>query len=344
MTVVVRHEAETETNVVEQMQVGLALRNFAPAGERLDFEEMSRYTVRAEELGFSSVFAWDHLFLGTRTYFPFYEALTTLAALAARTERIRLGTGVLILPLRDPTTLAKVTATIDLISGGRFVLGAAAGWYEKEFAALGIPFKGRGRVLVRNLELLKRLWEEDSVDAEADGVDGRPGALQLRRVVMAPKPAQRPRPPILLGGYVDVVLRRVVDMADGWLTYLYRPESFDESWRRLCGFAEEAGRDPATLRNASQVPICIDDSYEAADRRVRRFVERYFDVPPWSNASLDSAIRGTPEQCVEQMAEHAAVGVQEMVLMPADYDLEQVEAIGAAVLPAFSPAPVGSPA
>lgn len=322
--------------MAESLKLGLALKNFAPAEERLDFDDLVTYATRAEELGFSSLFAWDHLFLGTKTYFPFYESLTLLGALAARTQRIRLGTGVLVMPLRDPTTLAKMTATIDLISNGRFVLGAAAGWYEKEFEALGVPFKRRGKVLLRNLEILKRLWTEDSVDHEAEGVDGTPGVLQLRRVVMAPKPVQRPRPPILLGGYVDVVLRRVAQHADGWLTYLYRPESFAESWTKLRDFAEEAGRDPGDLLNVSQVPICIDDSYGAADRRAKRFAERYFDVPPWSNATMESAIRGTADQCAEQIAEHARVGVQELVLMPVDYDLEQVEAVGEVIMPAFS--------
>lgn len=320
----------------EQLRLGLALKNFAPAEEPLDFEELAAYTARAEALGFSSVFAWDHLFLGTKTYFPFLESLTVLAALAARTERIRLGTGVLVMALRDPTTLAKVTSTIDLISGGRFVLGTASGWYKKEFEALGVPFDRRGKVLVRNLEILTRLWSEQSVDHVADGADGSPGALELRRVVMEPKPVQQPRPPILLGGYADVVLKRAATLADGWLTYLYRPESFTSSWDKIRRYAEQAGRDPDSLQNASQVPICVADSYEDADRRVKHFVERYFDVPPWSDATVESAIRGTPEQCAEQIAEHAAVGVHELVLMPVDYDLQQVEVIGQQILPAFA--------
>lgn len=322
--------------MAEQLRLGLALKNFAPADESLSYGELVTYAQRAEELGFSSLFAWDHLFLGTKTYFPFFESLTLLGALAAVTERVRLGTGVLVLPLRDPTTLAKVTATIDLISNGRFVLGTAAGWYEKEFEALGIPFKRRGKVLVRNLEILKRLWTEDSVSLEAEGVDGSPGALQLRRVVMEPKPVQQPRPPILLGGYADVVFRRIAEHADGWLTYLYRPESFAASWSKLRGYAEETGRNPDDLQNVSQVPICIADSFGEADKRSKRFVERYFDVPPWSEASLESAIRGTVEECAEQIAEHARVGVQELVLMPVDYDLEQVEIIGRELLPRFS--------
>lgn len=315
------------------LKVGLALKNFAPADEPLDVGQLFAYATRAEELGFSSLFAWDHLFLGTRTYFPFLESLTVLAALAARTERIRLGTGVLVLPLRDPTTLAKVTSTIDVISRGRFVLGTAAGWYAKEFEALGIPFDRRGRVLVRNLELLKRLWAEPSVDYETDGTDGGAGRLRLRRVVMEPKPAQQPRPPILLGGYVDVVFQRIAAHADGWLTYLYRPETFVQSWSRLRDHAERAGRDPDQLLNASQVPICVADSYAEADRRSQRFIERYFDVPPWSQATVESAIRGTPEQCAEQILEHEAAGVQELVLMPWEYAPEQVDAIARDVLP-----------
>lgn len=310
------------------MRLGLALRNFAPQDEPLDFDGLVDYAQRAERLGFSSLWVWDHLFLGARNAFPFYESLSVLAALAARTSTVRLGTGVLVLPLRDPVTLAKVTATIDHISGGRFVLGTASGWYEREFDALGVPFRRRGRLVERNLELLKRLWTEDVVDGSAPGLDGTPDRLRFRNVVLLPKPVQRPRPPIMLGGYADSVLRRAATLADGWLTYLYTPTAFEESWAVVRRHAEAAGRDPATLRNVSQVPICVGDSAAEAERRVRAFIDRYMDVPPWSKASPDSAIRGTVAQCAEQIAAHAEAGVQELVLIPADYDPEQVEVIG----------------
>jgi len=143
---------------------------------------------------------------------------------------------------------------------------------------------------------------------------------------------------VLIGGYVDRVLRRVATMSDGWLTYFYTPASFRSAWGRIRDHAEAAGRDPDSLTNVAQVPICVSSSFEDADRRVRAFVAEYFDVPAWSESSPDSAIRGTPEQCASQLAEHFAAGTQHVVLVPCDYALDQVERIAAEVLPALRPA------
>lgn len=324
------------------IKLGLTLKNFVPADEPIEFDELIRHAVRAEELGFSSLYAWDHFFLGTRTFFPMFESLTVLTAIATATSRIRLGTGVLVLPLRDPTILAKVTASIDALSNGRLTLGFAAGWYKKEFEAIGVPFERRGKILVRNLEIIQALWTEDMVTMTADGMGASELPLDLRRVVMEPKPVQKPRPPVLLGGYADVVLKRIAKHADGWLTYLYTPESFTESWNKLLGYAEEIDRDPATLTSVSQIPICVADTWKEADRRAKTFIARYCDIPEWSNATPESSIRGTAEECAEQIAEHAAAGLDELILMPAEYDIEQIEAIGSDILPKFAPAHAGA--
>jgi alkanesulfonate monooxygenase len=256
--------------------------------------------------------------------------MSTLAALATRTTTPTLGTGVLVLPLRNPVVLAKVAATVDLLSGGRLCLGVAAGWYEREFQACGVPFRARGRLFERNLEILDRLWRQPEVSGVWDEFD-------LRGVVMLPPPASRPRPPVLIGGYVGRVLRRVATLGDGWLTYFYTAQSFRLAWARIRDYAAEAGRDPDSLTNVSQLPICVSSSHEDADRRVRAFVAEYFDVAEWSQSTPDSAIRGTPEQCAEQLAEHVAAGERHIVLVPCDYALDQVERIAAEVLPALQP-------
>ena len=142
-----------------------------------------------------------------------------LTAIAARTRTIKLGTGVMVLPLRNPTVTAKALGTLDVISKGRLILGVAAGWYAREFDAVGVPFKQRGRLFERNLDILTRLWTDDRVSLQVD-------EFNLREAVMRPRPVQQPRPPILIGGYVDAVLRRVATRGDGWLTYFYTPESY----------------------------------------------------------------------------------------------------------------------
>jgi len=314
---------------------GLAVKNFAPHDEPLRMADVTAYCRRAEELGYRSVWAWDHILLGSKRPFPFLESLSVLAALSATTETVTLGTGVLVLPLRNPVVLAKVTATIDQLSGGRLILGAAAGWYEREFEAVGVPFAKRGSIFVRNVEVLKQFWSEESVSGEVDG-------MAFHRAVMLPRPVQQPRPPLLFGGYVDRVLRRVATLSDGWLTYFYTAESFGRAWTKIRAFAEDAGRDPGELRNVAQLPLCIDDSFERADAKVRPFIDRYFDVAPWSESTPDSAIRGTPEQCAEQLAEHVEAGVQHVVLVPCDYDVRQMEWAAEALLPRFADATLGS--
>jgi probable F420-dependent oxidoreductase len=314
---------------VAGVRFGLALRNFTPHTATPDIHEVLDYAGRAERLGFSSLWAWDHILLGSKTPFPFLESLSVLSALAVTTERVRLGTGVLVLPLRNPVVLAKVTSTIDRISGGRLVLGVASGWYEREFEAVGVPFAKRGRVFERNAEILKRFWSEDRVVGSEDG-------MVFKGAVMLPRPVQQPRPPLLFGGYVDKVLRRVATMSDGWLTYFYTPESFAGAWHKILRYAEEAGRDPATLDNVVQLPICVDESFEKADARVRAFIQDYFDVAPWSESTADSAIRGTPEQCAEQIGRHLEVGARNIVFVPCSYENEQVDAIAEAILPRFA--------
>jgi alkanesulfonate monooxygenase len=314
---------------------GLAVRNFAPHDEPLLMADVTAYSRRAEELGFRSLWAWDHILLGSKRPFPFLESLSVLAALSGVTSSVTLGTGVLVLPLRNPVILAKVTATIDQMSGGRLILGAAAGWYEREFEAVGVPFAKRGEIFVRNVEVLNRFWTSESVTGEA-------GGMEFRNAVMLPRPVQQPRPPLLFGGYVDRVLRRVATLSDGWLTYFYTADSFSRAWKKIHAFAEEAGRDPAELRNVAQLPLCIDDSFERADARVRPFIDRYFDVAPWSESTADSAIRGTPEQCAEQLARHVEAGVQHLVLVPCEYDVRQMEWAAEALVPRFAEAAVGS--
>jgi len=312
---------------------GLAVENFTPMSSEPDAERLVAYATRAEALGLSSLWVWDHLFLGARRAFPFFESLTTLTMLAEHTRTLTLGTGVLVLPIRDPVLLAKTTGTIQIISKGRLSLGMAAGWYEREFEATGVPFKGRGRVFERNLEILRKLWEEDMVTGNWD-------ELALRSVRMLPRPV--PPPQVLIGGYVDRVLHRVATKSDGWLTYFYTAESFGRAWQKIRAFAEAAGRDPDELKNVAQLPFCVADSYESADRSVRQFLDDYFDVAPWSESTPESSIRGTPEQCAEQLSEHVAVGTQHIVLVPYNYELDQVDRFAAEVLPKLDQATTGS--
>jgi alkanesulfonate monooxygenase len=311
------------------VHVGLAIKNFVGPAESPDIDELYRYAARAETLGFESLWAWDHVILGVEPSFPILDAIGTLTAIAARTSHIRLGTGVLVLPLRNPTVAAKAIGTLDVISKGRLILGVAAGWYAREFDAVGVPFTQRGRLFERNLDILTRLWTEDRVTLQAD-------ELNLRDAVMRPRTAQRPRPPILIGGYVDAVLKRVATKADGWLTYFYTPESYRKSWAKIEAFAREAGRDPSRLTGTNQLAILVGASRAETEEPMRHWLQTEWDVAAWSESTIEHAIRGSVKECIEQLRAHAASGVDRLVLIPYRYQPEQVEIIAREILPALT--------
>ena len=160
---------------------GVAARNFTAYPEMPNAKELVEYGVRVEELGYDSVWVWDHILLGVEPNFPIIDSLTALTGIAARTRRLKIGTGVLVLPLRNPVTLAKQLSSIDHLSEGRLILGTASGWYKREFDAVGIPFDKRGKLMDENLEILKRLWTEPKVD-------GKYMNHNISAAVMYPKP------------------------------------------------------------------------------------------------------------------------------------------------------------
>ena len=305
---------------------GIAARNFTPYPEMPNACALVDYGVRMEELGFDSLWVWDHILLGVDPHFPIIESLTLLTAIAARTKRIKLGTGILVLPLRNPVVLAKQLASMDLLSGGRLIMGMASGWYKREFDAVGVPYEKRGKIMDENLEILTRFWTEDMVKGDYT-------YHKIPAGVMFPKPLQKPRPPILIRGYVDKVLQRAAVSGDGWLTYFYRPESFAKSWAKIRDFAVEGGKDPDTLLNASQLPICIGPSRAAVEGKMMEWLGKEWDYASWSDSTKDSAIMGTVDECVAQLKEHLAAGVQKIIFVPYKYEMDQIETIANEIIP-----------
>jgi probable F420-dependent oxidoreductase len=305
---------------------GIAVRNFRTYPDMPDPRQLIEYGVRMEELGFDSLWVWDHIFLGVDPNFPIIDSLTLLTAIGACTKKIKLGTGVLVLPLRNPVVLAKQLSSMDQLNGGRLIMGMATGWYKREFDAVGVPFEKRGKIMDVSLDLLNRLWTQDVVAGE--WLDHK-----IPAGVMYPKPKQTPRPTILIGGYVDVVLKRAALNSDGWLTYFYRPESFAKSWAKIRNFAKDGGRDPDTLMNAAQLPIMIGKSRAAIESEMFDWLGREWDYASWSESTKDSAILGTVDECVVQLKEHLAVGTQKIIFVPYKYDMQQIETIAREVIP-----------
>lgn len=306
-------------------EFGIALRNFQAYPDVPDSQQLIQFAQRAEELGYESVWVWDHILLGVDPCFPIIDSLTLLAAVAATTKSIKLGTGILVLPLRNPVTLAKQLTSIDHISNGRLTLGMAAGWYKREFDAVGVDFHKRGDIMDLNLDILTSLMTDDWVTGEF-------GPYNLRDARMFPKPVQQPRPPLLIGGYVDRVLKRAGVKGDGWLTYFYEPEAFTADWTKVCNFAEEAGKDPATLISCNQLPIVVGPRSKV-EGPMNEWLHTEWDFAKWSKSTPDSAIMGTPEECVEQLQAHIDTGIDRIIFVPYRYEMEQVEAIAQEIIP-----------
>jgi probable F420-dependent oxidoreductase len=302
---------------------GIAMRNFTTFPEMPDPQALIAYAIKAEELGFDSVWVWDHIFLGVDPPFPIIDSLTLLTAVAARTTRVKLGTGVLVLPLRNPVVLAKELSSLDSIAGGRLLLGLASGWYKREFDAVGVPFERRGRIMDQNLEILRRLWTEDQVDGEYP-------PHRLRGSNMSPKPSRLPV--MLIGGYVERVLKRAA-LNGGWLTYFYTPEGFAKSWAKVREFAEAAGKDPEVLLNANQLPIYAGTSRQAVEASMLEWLGQEWDYAAWSESTKEAAIIGTVDECVAQLRAQLAVGVQKLILIPYRYQMDQVEIIASEIIP-----------
>lgn len=190
------------------MQLGIHLPH---VGRKAGPHAIRRAAIQAEELGFDDVWVSEHIIIPRNAPYPpspaFYDPVLTLTWAAAATSRVRLGTSVLVLPMRHPLPLAKELGTLQLLSEGRLILGAGVGWLEAEFDALGVPFRERGRRMDEGIAMMRAVWSDDPVTFEARVI---PAIIKDMR--MQPKP---PRIPIWIGGSSDPALRRAA-RHDGW--------------------------------------------------------------------------------------------------------------------------------
>jgi probable F420-dependent oxidoreductase len=234
-----------------------------------------------EQIGYDHIDIFDHVVMGHpidgrpagpyNPGMPILEALTTLAAIAAVTSRVTLGTEVLVLPQREPTLVAKQVSTLDTLSGGRMRLGVGVGWQESEYAALGADFRTRGPRMDEGIRLLRAYWGESHVNFAGQH-------YQALAMAMEPKPPQGTRLPIWIGGYSAASFRRAGRLGDGWVaSRVSDAESARRAIDAIHRHAEEAGRDPAQIGLQSMVAPPPRDAagkrfYAEHDRVVARVV------------------------------------------------------------------------
>jgi alkanesulfonate monooxygenase SsuD/methylene tetrahydromethanopterin reductase-like flavin-dependent oxidoreductase (luciferase family) len=307
------------------VRIGLALPqyDFSVVGESpLTWETLRGYATRADAAGFDSLWLSDHLFFDVGKYggspepVGAFEPIVTLGALARDVTHARLGTLVVCEALRPATVLAKALASLDRITGGRLDVGLGAGWYEPEYAAIGMDFPSPGERLARLGECVDIVTELLAAEGAPLTYEGRfhraDGARNL------PAPLQSPRPPVFVGGKGNRLIRLAVDHADGWNTcWVWTPDAYRERLDALTAACDWAERDPATVwRSLGLYALCGEDEADLA----RRFERLRASTPA---GVLDSTtleewrvgrLVGTVEQVREQAATWSGLGVETLIL------------------------------
>jgi len=239
------------------MKLGICLPHY---GRPIEPSRLIQLATRAEEMGLDSLWVTDHVVVPRDVPLIYrdemLDPLAVLPWLAGVTERIALGTSVIVLPYRSPLPVAKLLASVDVLSSGRLIVGVAVGWLEGEFAALGVPFRERGRRTDEAIELFRTVWTEEYPELVSAGA-------RLTGMKVSPMPRQRPRPPILVGGASDGALRRAARLGDGWHASSMPPATFRASALAVSNYWKEfkrEGEPELTLR----IPLLIEGAHRPA--------------------------------------------------------------------------------
>ena len=323
------------------MRFGLRLPSFAVAGGGPSLAEMGAYLRHAEDLGLETAMLIDRLLVAPPAYrVAWLEPIALLSALAGVTRTIRLGTMVLVLPFRDPVAFAKEWATLDVLSGGRSVLGVGVGWNEAEFQALRIPYRERGRRMTEMLEAITALWAGDHVTYE-----GR--HYQFHDLSIFPKPAQRPHPPIWIGGgtqpsariygqdvpSIEPVLRRIARYASTWVPHSSATaEMVAADWAAISGYMVELGRRPEDLSRVYSNFVHILEPGEKPESAAPLFgVYSGMDLDYWQQFYLLGEAEAVAETIRGKIA--ALGGVDHLILNPLTWDPATLDLLAERVLP-----------
>jgi probable F420-dependent oxidoreductase len=277
------------------MQFGIALPHFSRLASRAAVLAIAR---EAETLGYGSLWTTDHVLMAgdqPEPYGTILEALITLSYVAAVTERLRLGTSVIVLPQREPVLVAKQAATLDALCEGRLILGVGVGWNEREFGFLGASFHDRGRRLDEYIQALRTLWSAPDPYFEGEFV-------HFGNVSFEPRPVRPNGPPIWLGGGSRAALRRAATLCDGWHAVGVTAQDFAAGMNTIEALA--GGR------------------HVVGSVRLRACVGR--SLPDQRNArgGVQAHLSGSSEEVVERVQAYAAAGASELVLYFGADDLD----------------------
>lgn len=288
----------------------------------VDMEHIRRFATRAETLGYDSLWLQERV-IGD---FNILEPVTLLSYVAAITTTLRLGTSVILLPLRNPIQLAKAYSTLDVMSGGRAVMGVGLGGghlgsHEDVF---GYMRDGRVTRFTEAVQVMKLLWSEPRASFR-----GR--YWNFKDISMEPKPMQKPHLPVIFGGHHENALRRAVRYADGWMgAGSSSSASFTRESIRIRDFLDQAKRDPATFHIAKRVYLAVDNDKARGEGRIMEwFAKRY------KNADLGPkvSIWGSSAECTEKIQTLVDAGAQQIIFNPMFDEMEHLEICAKEIMP-----------
>lgn len=258
-----------------------------------------------EEQGYDSLWVSEHILF----YGPVLEAAPQLGYLAGITRRAALGTAIYLMPLRPPAVTAKTFSTLDVLSGGRIILGIGVGGeYPREFEACGVPVNERGPRTNEAIRVVRRLWSEDRITFA-----GR--FSRLTDATMAPKPVQPGGPPIVVAGRTEAAQRRAARLGNGYMPYLFMPERYRQAVQTIEAEAEAVGRDLTGFRWMLYQFIALADTHEVAHRRAVERLSRQYNQD-FENLVERYCVLGTVEECAERLSQFVAAGVRHVILVP----------------------------
>ena len=301
-----------------------------------EYWDVAEFARRAEALGFDRITTGEHLMDGNPPR-PTVLGIPAMAAAAGATRSLRIMTGIVIVPLYHPVMLAKLAASVDVVSGGRLDFGIGISGQrgtKVEFDAVGISVRTRGRRTDEMLEVMKRLWTEEHVSHDGD-------FFKFEDVTLLPQPVQKPHPPIWVSGRSDAAMRRAALQGDGWYPYLFTVRRLRRSNDAIREIAAEAGRDLTGFHWGLNQPTSIMEDPEQALAQAAENVGQRYVTPERSAEDIARAlcIAGTPEDCVQAIQERIDAGVREInfsFLAPeAEQFYQQMELFSNRVMPHF---------
>ena len=291
-----------------------------------DFASMIDLAETAEGLGFDSVWCGDSVLARPRL-----EALSTLAAIAGRTQRVKLGTAVFLPALRNPVVLANEVANLDIISKGRVILGVGIASktpsVEKEFNACGVSFRHRVSIFEECITLMRRLWTEPEVTFNGQH-------FQMEGVSLGLQPVQKDGVPIWMAASAEKPQRRMLEIGDGWFPNSTSPAAFTDGWQKIEALAKESDDDAGRLHRAVYTTLNINEDKAQADKEMREFIEGYYNTPFETMSRTQSVFTGNVQDAIGWLKGFIDAGAQTMVIrFGGPNQAGQLELCGKEVIP-----------